>query len=101
MDHMKSLVVIKPWMSLIWHNVVKIGVVEKSANFEANSEGEGVERRENGPDYPERGGSELSEYQIRFLLSCMVRPQISIEIDLFLWILAHFFDIFGTSENPD
>ena len=43
MDHMKSLVVIKPWMSLIWHNVVKIGVVEKSANFEANFEGEGVE----------------------------------------------------------
>ena len=40
--------------------------------------------------YPERGESELSEYQIRFLLSCMVRPQISIEIDLFLRILAHF-----------
>ena len=39
--------------------------------------------------YPESGGSELSEYQIRFLLSCMVRPQISIEIDLFLRILAH------------
>ena len=39
---------------------------------------------------PERGLSELSEYQIRFLLSYMVRPQISIEIDLFLRILAHF-----------
>ena len=40
--------------------------------------------------YSERGGPELSEYQIRFLLSCMVRPQISIEVDLFLRILAHF-----------
>ena len=40
--------------------------------------------------YPERGESELSEYQIRFLLSCMVCPQISIEIDIFLRILAHF-----------
>ena len=43
-----------------------------------------------GRIYPERKGSELSEYQIRFLLSCMVRPQICIEIDLFLRILAHF-----------
>ena len=40
--------------------------------------------------YAERGESELSEYQIRFLLSCMVRSQISIEIYLFLRILAHF-----------
>ena len=50
MDHMKSLGVIKPWMSLIWHNVVKIGVVEKAANFDANFEGEGVEIPENGAD---------------------------------------------------
>ena len=98
MDHMKSLGVIKPWMSLIWHNVAKIDVVEKLANFEANFEGEGVEIREN------RGGSELSEYQIRFLLSCMVRPQISIEIDLFLWILAHFLTFSALPRipiNPD
>ena len=46
----RTLGVIKSWMSLIWHNVVKIGVVEKLANFEANFEGEGVEIRENGPD---------------------------------------------------
>ena len=47
MDHMKSLGVIKPRMSLIWHNVVKIDVVEKLANFEVNFEGEGMEIREN------------------------------------------------------
>ena len=34
--------------------------------------------------YPERGVSELSEYQIRFFLSYMVRPQISLEVDRFL-----------------
>ena len=104
MDHMKSPGVIKPWMSLIWHNVVKIDVVEKLANFEANFEGEGVEIREMDWIYPERGGSELSEYQIRFLLSCMVRPQISIEIDLFLWILVHFLTFSASPRipiNPD
>ena len=54
--------------------------------------------------YPERGESELSEYQIRFLLSCMVRPQISIEIDLFLRILAHFLTFSASPRipiNPD
>ena len=53
---------------------------------------------------PERGESELSEYQIRFLLSCMVRPQISIEIDLFLRILAHFLTFSALPRipiNPD
>ena len=38
----------------------------------------------------ERGGSELSEYQIRFFLSYMVRRQISLEVDRFLLIFAHF-----------
>ena len=54
--------------------------------------------------HPERGGSELSEYQIRFLLSSMVRPQISIEIDLFLRILADFLTFsvpLGIPINPD
>ena len=54
--------------------------------------------------YPERGRSELSEYQIRFLLSCMVRPQISIEIDLFLRILGHFLKFSASPRipiNPD
>ena len=54
--------------------------------------------------YPERGGSELSEYQIRFLLSCMVRPQISIEVDPFLRILAHFLTFSASPRipiNPD
>ena len=36
--------------SVFEHNVVKIGVVEKLANFEANFEGEGLEIRENVPD---------------------------------------------------
>ena len=40
--------------------------------------------------YPEREGSELSEYQIRFSVPYTVNPQISIEFDLFLRILAHF-----------
>ena len=44
---MKSLGVIKPWKSLIWHNFVKIDVVEKLANFDVNFEGEGVEISEN------------------------------------------------------
>ena len=39
--------VIKPWRSLIWHNFVKIDVVEKLANFEVNFEGEVMEKREN------------------------------------------------------
>ena len=47
MDQMKSVGVIKHWMSLIWHNFVKIDVVEKLANFEVNYEGEGVEIPEN------------------------------------------------------
>ena len=47
MYQMKSLGVIKRWKSLIWHNFVKIDVVENLANFEANFEGEGVEIREN------------------------------------------------------
>ena len=54
--------------------------------------------------YSERGGSELSEYQIRFLLSCMVRPQISIEVDPFLRILAHFLTFSASPRipiNPD
>ena len=55
MDQMKSLGVIKPWKSLIWHNVAaKIDVVEKLANFEANFEGERVEIRENGPHLTEK-----------------------------------------------
>ena len=101
---MKRLGVIKPWNSLIWHNVAKIDVIENLANFEANFEGEGVEIRENRRIYPKRGGSELSEYQIRFLLSCMVRSQISIEIYLFLRILAHFLTFQATLRipiNPD
>ena len=32
---------------MIWHNVAKIDVVEKLANFEAHFEGEGVEIPEN------------------------------------------------------
>ena len=44
---MKTLGVIKPWNSLIWHKFVKIDVFEKLANFEATFEGEGVEIREN------------------------------------------------------
>ena len=47
MDQMKSVGVIKPWKSLIWHNFVEIDVVEKLANFEVNFEGEGVEIPEN------------------------------------------------------
>ena len=47
MYQMKSLGVIKPWNSLIWHNVAKIDVVEKLANFEVAFEGEGMEIPEN------------------------------------------------------
>ena len=53
---------------------------------------------------PKRGGSELSEYQIRFLLSYMVRPQIRIEVDPFLRILAHFLTFSASQRipiNPD
>ena len=47
MDQMKSEWVIKWWKSLTWHNLIKIDVIEKLANFEANFEGEGVEIPEN------------------------------------------------------
>ena len=47
MYQMKSEGVIKPWKSLTWHNLIKIDVIEKLANFEANFEGEGVEIPEN------------------------------------------------------
>ena len=39
---------------------------------------------------PERGRFELSEYHIRFSVAHTVNPQISIKLDLFLRILAHF-----------
>ena len=47
MYQMKSQGVIKRWMSSTWHNLIKIDVIEKLANFEANFECEGVEIREN------------------------------------------------------
>ena len=47
MDQMKSQGVIKCWKSLTWHNLIKIDVVEKLANFDVNFEGEGLEIPEN------------------------------------------------------
>ena len=54
--------------------------------------------------YPERGGFELSEYQIRFSVPDTVNPQISIKFDLFLRILADFLTFsvpLGIPINPD
>ena len=47
MDQMKTEWVIKWWNSLTWHNLIKIDVVEKLANFEVTYEGDGVEMPEN------------------------------------------------------
>ena len=75
MDQMKSLVVIKCWMSLTWHNLIKIDVVEKLANFDVNFEGEGVEIPENSP------GSARKEKDVNF-------PNIKLDFSFLVWF-AH------------
>ena len=87
---MKTVGAIKSWTSLIWHNFVKIDVFEKLANFEDNFEGEGCRYAKIDRTYQERGGSELSEYQIRFSVALMVSSKMSTKIDLFLRILVYF-----------